>query len=341
MGVHGPAWGKRRTQGASPTAGGGLLSGSGGTRAALRLGVNSTPGCRTLCTQLSRGGGGGRLQLACGRTGVWPRLGGGTLGGNGLSVHRWTSPGSPTAVRATASSEAPPRPPQWPRGLADPSACGPRGHLGGTPNPEPTQDSAAGTRPPPHSLERDASPQSRPVPTSTPTLAPSPDTPLRPRVTERGATRGQGWGHGLGGALHVQWAAPGRPPGPGPDLQPRDSRVCCRPPCGRVKSWSTTGMAAPNCVPSGPLWSPPLMQAGSPGPRSPRVSCPSRPKPEGPWDGEWLIGLEGQGALDPAGGAGLSWGPDSSREAEMRQGSPRPQESPLHAEPWAPRQGWV
>lgn len=177
-GCAGLAWEKRRTQGAGPTAGGGLLSGSGGMSAALCLGVNSTPGRSTLCTQLSRGRGGGWLQLAGRHLGVWPRLGGGTLGETG-SVHT----GGP--ARAPRQLRGQPRPLKLHPGPLSGLAASPT-HVpvdpgatwAGLQTQSPLRTLRLEAALPLHSLERDASPRSRPVPTSTPTLAPSPDTPL-------------------------------------------------------------------------------------------------------------------------------------------------------------------
>ena len=141
---------------------------------------------------------------------------------------------------------------------ADPGAA-----WAGPPIPEPTQDPMAESRPPSHSLERDASPRSCPVLTSRPRPGPSPGHgPPRPQVTERGASLGQGGGLGLCGAA----LQPGRPPRPGPDFQPRDSRVCCRPPRSRIKSWNTTvGPQPPPACPAAPRSRRPWCQQGAQG----------------------------------------------------------------------------
>lgn len=109
-------------------------------------------------------------------------------------------------------------------------------------------------------------------------------------------------------------------------------------PAAASRAGAQLGTAAPNCVPSCPPWSPPLAPAGSPGPRSSRVSCPSRPKPEGLWDGRWLIGLGAEEPWTQRAGRPRP-APASSEGGRVETGQALPQESLLHAEPWDPRQG--
>lgn len=165
-----------------------------GGRPALRLAVNSTPGRGRLCTQRS-GLAGARVLAKAGRGSLW----GGNPGGKGAQCARVDHPGPRQLRGETASSEPVDTLHPGPlSSLVDLPTCLPA-DLGaawaGPPIPEPTQDPVAESRPPSHSLERDTSPRSFPVPTSRPRPGPFPGHgPPRPQVTELGASLGPGRG---------------------------------------------------------------------------------------------------------------------------------------------------